>query len=81
MQISAELNAKRVGQETEAVIEGYDTGMGAWIARTAADAPEIDGRLYITGMPEDGYEIGQFLPVKITATADDYDLMGEVTLR
>ena len=81
MPVAAELNAARIGTDTEAVIEGFDTEAGAWLARTAADAPEIDGRLYIAGTPEDGYRIGQYVQVHITAAVDDYDLSGEVTLR
>ncbi len=81
MPIAAALNAARIGTDTEAVIEGFDAEAGAWLARTAADAPEIDGRLYITGTPEDGYRIGQYVQVHITAAVDDYDLSGEVTLR
>lgn len=80
MQIAAELNAARVGTETEAVIEGYDSAAGFWLARTAADAPEIDGRLYLAGVPEQ-YTVGQYVTVRITSTVDDYDLMGEVILR
>lgn len=80
MQIAADLNAERVGTETEAVIEGYDSASGFWLARTAADAPEIDGRLYLAGVPEQ-YAVGQYVNVRITSTVDDYDLMGEVTLR
>ncbi|MBP0974829.1 MAG: 30S ribosomal protein S12 methylthiotransferase RimO [Oscillospiraceae bacterium] len=78
MQIAAELNAARVGTDAEAVIEGYDREAEAWLARTAADAPDIDGRLYIAGAEDDGYEIGQYVQVHITATVDDYDLIGEV---
>ena len=79
MQIAAELNAARVGTDAEAVIEGYDRQAKAWLARTAADAPDIDGRLYLPGKPADGLEIGQFVQVHITDTVDDYDLTGEVT--
>ncbi|MBR4201555.1 MAG: 30S ribosomal protein S12 methylthiotransferase RimO [Oscillospiraceae bacterium] len=79
MQIAAELNAERVGTETEAVIEDYDSEAGFWLARTAADAPEIDGRLYLAGLPEQ-YAVGQYVTVRITSTVDDYDLMGEVTV-
>lgn len=80
MQISAALNAARVGSETEAVIEGYDAQSGAWLARTAADAPDIDGTLYLPGDPSDGLAVGQFVRVRITDTMDDYDLTGEVTV-
>lgn len=78
MQIAAELNAERVGTAAEAVVEGYDAQTGMWIARTVADAPDIDGRLYLTGTP-DGFKVGQYVQVRITSTQDDYDLMGEVT--
>ena len=80
MPISAALNAARVGSETEAVIEGYDAQSGAWLARTAADAPDIDGTLYLPGDPSDGLAVGQFVRVRITDTMDDYDLTGEVTV-
>ncbi len=76
MTISAELNAARVGTVTEAVIEGYDTWSGCCNARTAADAPDIDGRLLIAA-DEGQYAIGQFVTAQITDTAD-YDLIGEV---
>lgn len=79
MQIAAELNAERVGTETEAVIEGYDSAAGFWLARTAADAPEIDGRLLLAGVPAQ-YEVGQYVTVRVISTVDDYDLMGEVIL-
>ena len=77
MTISAALNAKRIGTVTEAVIEGYDTWSGCCIARTAADAPDIDGRLLIACDAEDQFEIGQYVQAQITDTAD-YDLIGEV---
>ena len=41
----------------------------------------MSGTLYIVGTPEDGYRIGQYVQVHITAAVDDYDLSGEVTLR
>lgn len=80
MPISADLNGNRVGTMTEAVIEGYDAGAEMWYARTAADAPEVDGRLILAGTPN-AFTIGQYVQVKLTATVEDYDLMGEVTLR
>lgn len=80
MPISAELNADRVGTVTEAVIEHYDVQSGMWLARTAADAPDVDGRLYLAGTP-DALKVGQYVQVRLTSTVDDYDLMGEVILR
>lgn len=80
MPISAELNADRVGTVTEAVIEFYDHHSGMWIARTAADAPDVDGRLILAGTPN-AFSVGQYVQVKVISTANDYDLMGEVILR
>lgn len=80
MPISAELNADRVGTVIEAVIEHYDAQSGMWLARTAADAPDVDGRLYLAGTP-DALKVGQYVQVRLTSTVDDYDLMGEVILR
>ena len=77
MRIADELNAARVGTVTEAVIEGFDPQSRCWIARTAADAPDIDGRLYIPGVREDDFAVGQYVRVQITDTMD-YDLIGEV---
>ena len=75
MQIAAELNAERVGTETEAVIEDYDSEAGLWLARTAADAPDIDGYLFITGVKRE-LMTGDFIKVKITGS-NEYDLIGE----
>ena len=77
MLIAAALNEARVGTEPEAVIEGYDPAAECWIARTAADAPDIDGRVYIPAPRENGLHIGDFVRVHITETAD-FDLIGEV---
>ena len=78
MTVSAALNQARIGTETEAVIEGFDPENAAWIARTPAEAPDVDGRLYLPGTPEDGFQAGQYVTVRITDAAD-YDLIGEVT--
>ncbi len=48
---------------------------GKWLARSHADAPEIDGHVYITSSKE--IDIGDIVRVKIIQ-ADSYDLMGEV---
>ena len=77
MRIAAELNADRIGTVTEAVIEGYDKWSSCYIARTAADAPDIDGRLLIPDADAGTYAIGQYVQAQITDTAD-YDLIGEV---
>jgi ribosomal protein S12 methylthiotransferase len=48
----------------------------ALIARSEADAPDIDGRVYIR-VPQSGLPIGEFAQVKIVSHTD-YDLIAEV---
>jgi ribosomal protein S12 methylthiotransferase len=61
----------RVGSVQEVLVDHVDE-QGA-IARSHADAPEIDGQVYVL----DGQELnaGDLVRVQISA-ADDYDLSG-----
>ena len=71
--ISAEKLSAKLGQRMRVLVDLVDE-QGA-IARSAADAPEIDGTVRI---PEPGdLEAGDWAEVEITA-ADDYDLTGEI---
>ncbi len=71
--ISAEKLSAKVGQHMRVLVDRVDE-QGA-IARSAADAPEIDGTVRI---PESGdLEPGDWAEVEITA-ADDYDLTGAI---
>jgi ribosomal protein S12 methylthiotransferase len=47
------------------------------IARSAADAPEIDGNVYIEGEGAAALKIGNFATVTVI-DADDYDLYAEL---
>jgi ribosomal protein S12 methylthiotransferase len=71
--ISAAKLARKVGSVVEALVDQVDAN-GA-IARTAADAPEIDGVLRIG----DGQKLkpGQFAKVRVSA-AEDHDLVGHL---
>ena len=74
-EISAQKLAKKIGEEIEVIVDEIDDE-GA-ICRTKADAPEIDGNLFI----EDDFEeiqVGDILKVNVTA-AGDYDLWGSVS--
>jgi len=74
-EISAQKLAKKIGEEIEVIVDEIDDD-GA-ICRTKADAPEIDGNLFI----EDNFEeiqVGDILKVNVTA-AGDYDLWGSVS--
>jgi len=71
--ISAAKLARKVGTLVEALVDQADAN-GA-IARTAADAPEIDGLLRI----RDGQKLkpGQLVNVRVEA-ADEHDLVGSI---
>jgi len=68
-EISAERLQQKVGREIDVLIDAIDEGRA--VGRSKADAPEIDGLVYIDD-PE-GLEPGDIVSVTITA-ADEYDL-------
>jgi ribosomal protein S12 methylthiotransferase len=71
--ISAGILAGRVGKTIEVIVDEVDAE-GA-IARSAWDAPEIDGNVYLNG--ETAVSVGDRLSVVVEA-ADEYDLWGSV---
>ncbi len=72
-EISAEKLTRKIGREMTVLVEEVDEE-GA-IARSAADAPEIDGLVYI----DDGQQLepGEFVNVRIT-DSDVHDLWAEL---
>ncbi|MEM7241095.1 MAG: 30S ribosomal protein S12 methylthiotransferase RimO [Pseudomonadota bacterium] len=70
--ISAAKLAAKVGQKLDVIVDEIDAD-GA-TCRTQADAPEIDGNLFIDEGFE-GLEIGQILTVEVDE-ASEYDLWG-----
>lgn len=71
-EISAQRLAAKVGRELEVLIDEVDAD-GA-IARSSADAPEIDGTVLVQGTQK--FSPGQRIRVKITG-ADAYDLQAQ----
>ncbi len=75
MQLQAEISCNRlqakVGSVQQVLVDGVDENVA--IARSFADAPEIDGQVYI----HDGQDLqaGDLVDVKIS-DADEYDLSG-----
>jgi ribosomal protein S12 methylthiotransferase len=61
--------ARFVGRELEVLVDAVQDGTA--VARSFADAPEIDGVVRVTGAAR--LKAGQFAKVKVTRT-DDYDL-------
>ena len=68
--------AQKVGSVQTVLVDEVDED-GA-IARSMADAPEIDGLVYID-YTEEPLQIGQFVDVKIHSS-DEYDLWGTVVV-
>ncbi|MEG0492969.1 MAG: 30S ribosomal protein S12 methylthiotransferase RimO [Clostridia bacterium] len=72
--ISLERNRLRVGQTERVLVESVGAD-GAGIGRSAAEAPETDGIVKLSGANE--RDIGEFVNVKITG-AEPYDLIGVI---
>ena len=70
-QISAERLQEKVGREILVIVDEVDEE-GA-IGRSMADAPEIDGAVYMNG--ETNVKPGDIIRVKVE-NADEYDLWG-----
>ena len=67
--------ADMVGRTLYAMIEGKVADEPAYVARTYADSPDIDGYVFVnTG---EMLMSGDFVKVKITGSAE-YDLIGEL---
>jgi ribosomal protein S12 methylthiotransferase len=73
-EISARRLAARVGERTRVLIDSVADGVA--LARSAAEAPEIDGIVRIE--PAGGVRAGEFADVEIVA-ADAYDLAARLT--
>ena len=74
--ISTSRLAQKVGSVQTVLVDEVDED-GA-IARSMADAPEIDGLVYID-YTEEPLQVGQFVDVKIHSS-DEYDLWGTVVV-
>ncbi len=75
--ISLDRNQARVGKVYEVLIEGLDEHSGLYYGRSYAEAPEVDGKIFIR--TEEQLEAGEYYPVKITM-AYSYDCTGELML-
>jgi ribosomal protein S12 methylthiotransferase len=81
MQVQEDISAKRlqrkVGKTLKVLIDAVNQDGG--IGRSMADAPEIDGVVYVAPVekPWKRYKVGDIISVKITG-ADQHDLWGQV---
>lgn len=72
-EISTEKLQAKIGQVVEVLVD--EANAEQIVARSAADAPEIDGNVFI--QPDRDVEAGDFIQVKIE-DADEYDLYGTI---
>ncbi len=70
--IAFEWNAMQVGRRLEVLIDAALAGeQDVWVGRSYADAPDIDGLVYVTGH---GLHVGDLVPCEVVA-CKDYDLV------
>ncbi len=72
--VSEELQAAFLGKTLTVLCEGFDAAAEIHVGRSAANAPDVDGKVYFRAkkrVPE-----GQFVQVRVTETLD-YDLVGD----
>lgn len=72
-QISAERLQRKIGKTLDVIVDEIDEE--GIIARSKADAPEIDGVVYVDNLSGMEVKVGQIISVQIT-NADEYDLWG-----
>ena len=73
LEINAEKNREKIGSTIEVLCEGYDVVAESYYGRSAADAAEIDGKVYF--FSERKLREGEFVSVEIEDSLD-YDLIG-----
>lgn len=77
MQINAKQNEEKIGKTIRVLTEDYDPVSEAHFGRSAADAPDIDGKVYFKSARR--VAPGTMIDVKIRE-AVDYDLFGRAVL-
>ncbi len=66
---------KFIGKTLTVLVDGFDDAAEVYYARSFADAPDVDGKVYFKA--DRVIANGEFVEVKITE-ALDYDLVGEI---
>jgi SSU ribosomal protein S12P methylthiotransferase (EC 2.-.-.-) len=72
-EISAERLKQKIGQTLDVIVDEIDNE--GIIGRKKADAPEVDGLVYIENLSGTPVKVGEFIKVTITHS-DEYDLWG-----
>ncbi len=75
-EIAFRWNAQQLGRRLEVLIDTPMPGeRDVWIGRSYADAPDVDGVVYVTG---EGLSVGKIAPCEIVASRE-YDLVGALS--
>jgi ribosomal protein S12 methylthiotransferase len=68
-----EWNDAQIGRQMDVIVDAaVPDENNAWIGRSYADAPDVDGVVYVTG---EGLKVGSIVRCEIVATSE-YDLVG-----
>ena len=71
-EIAFDWNDAQIGRQLDVLIDAaVPDEKNAWIGRSYADAPDVDGVVYVTG---EGLAVGAIVPCEIVARSD-YDLV------
>ena len=73
-EVCFDLAAERTGQILTVMVEGYLYEDGVYVCRTYADAPGVDGMLFL--QTQSALMSGDFVSVRVTGS-NGYDLIGE----
>jgi ribosomal protein S12 methylthiotransferase len=75
-EIAFDWNASQVGRQLDVLLDTPLEGeRGVWLGRSYADAPDVDGVVYVTG---EGLRPGQIVPCEVV-TSKEYDLVAVAT--
>lgn len=76
MNLLQEWGESQIGKTAEVLVEGFDRYAECWFGRSAADAPDIDGKIFFT-VSGKRPKTGEFVRVAVTDCVDG-DLTGEM---
>ena len=74
--VAEEQNKRNIGRRLTVLIDGWDSVAEIYYARSMADAPDVDGRVYVKA-PRGAALPGDFVTVKVEE-ALDYDLIAKL---
>lgn len=73
-EVSYDAGTKRIGQVLEVMVEGFVPDENAYVCRTYADTPGVDGYFFVSS--QETLNSGDFIKARVTG-ASEYDLIGE----